>query len=69
MGRLSLYFHTLRYMKPSQVYYRLKRSFGLTCSLGCKAGAMKTGQSAPIASLEELDFDPVFLARFSPDEL
>lgn len=69
MGRLSLYFHTLQYMKPSQVYYRLKRSFGLTCSLGCKAGAMKTGQSAPIASLEELDFDPVFLARFSPDEL
>ncbi len=69
MGRLSLYFHTLRYMKPSQVYYRLKRIFGLTCSLGCRAGKMKIEQSGPIASIVELDFDPEFLARFSPDEL
>lgn len=69
MGRLSLYFHTLRYMKPSQIYCRLKRTFDLTCSLGCRASEMKTGQSVPIASIEELDFDPVFLARFNADEL
>lgn len=69
MGRLLLYFHTMRYMKPSQIFCRMKKSLGYACSLGCSIQPLISKQVANVASIEELDFDSAFLARFNVNEL
>ena len=70
MGRLSLYWNTVRYMKPSQVYYRLRKIAGLDCSLRGTVKPYSYGESlCPITAVGELDFDSVFLRRFPIEEL
>ncbi len=68
MGRLSLYYHTLRHMRPAQTVSRVRKKLGLPCSLGVRPAASFSAVQN-IASPAGLDFDPVFLARFSVEEL
>lgn len=69
MSKLSLYFFTMKAMKPSQVYYRIRKMAGLRCSLGCKVKDLCMEDVAPVPAPQELDFDNIFLQRFSADEL
>lgn len=63
-----LYFHTLKHMKWSQVYYRVTKMAGFECGLGCTANA-DTESVHAIKPVIELDFDPHFLSRFQISEL
>lgn len=68
MGRVALYYHTVKNMKPTQVLYRLRIKMGKGCTLG--ANPSKNYLSIQrIESPENLDFDSVFLARFPVEEL
>lgn len=66
--KISLYYNTIKYMKITQIYYRLKKMLGLSCSLGCKV-ISDYKNITPITTFQELDYDPVFLSRFSTGEL
>lgn len=68
MGRVSLYYHTVKYLKPSQMMNRLRIKMGKKCSLGVAPSRNYT-DIQEIVSPESLDFDPVFLARFPVEEL
>lgn len=68
MGRVSLYYHTVRNMKPSQVINRLRIKLGKGCTLGV-APANSITNIQKVESPESLDFDPVFLTRFPVEEL
>lgn len=68
MGRVSLYYHTVKNMKPSQVANRLRIKMGRGCSLGISPLDNYTNIQK-VESPESLDFDPVFLARFPIEEL
>lgn len=59
--------NTIKEMKASQVYYRLRNLLGLSCSIGQPITTDKS-RAKPIATVLELDYDPVFLKRFSADE-
>ena len=65
--KLIRYISTIKYMKPSQVYYRLRRNLNWGCSLGCIPKPI-VGVPHNIATLEELDFDPSFVNRFNVTE-
>ena len=68
MNRFSLYYHTVRNMKASQIINRLRIKLGLACPLGVTPADNITNiQKVEIP--ESLDFDPVFLARFPAEEL
>ncbi len=70
MGKLSLYCNTVCAMKPSQVYYRLRKMAGMKSSLGCAARNYAYGDSVfALAAAEDMDFDSTFLKRFPTDEL
>lgn len=63
-GKIQLYVHTIRYLKPRQVFHRLGQSLGFQSTLrGMRVSSTET--CIPLRALEELDFDPVFLHRFS----
>ena len=65
--KLFLYGHTVWNMKPSQIYSRVKKKLGLSCTLGiCPAPMQK--QPFLYQPAIALDFDPVFLKRFPVDE-
>lgn len=68
MWKPALYFHTIRRMKPSQILYRISKKMGLRCTIGCGVQIIP-GHVRTVAAIPELDFDPVFLQRFSPEEL
>lgn len=68
MGRVSLYYHTVKNMKPSQVLNRLRIKLGRGCSLGV-APTNNFKNTQKVESPERLDFDPVFIARFPVEEL
>ena len=36
LAKLGLYANTIKSMKPSQVYYRIRKMLQLDCSIGCK---------------------------------
>lgn len=72
MSKIGLYFNTIKHLKPSQVFYRVWRKSGGKTPL--KVGyvpnpdvARADVRRAP--TLPELDFDPVFLARFDVDAI
>lgn len=67
-GKVSLYLNTVRYMKPSQVYYRIRKNIKTEIKLKV---SVKTeyGDISPIGTLKELDFDERFVHRFSVQEL
>lgn len=68
MGRVALYYHTVKNMRPSQVLNRLRIKMGKGCGLGISPSDKFTNIQK-VESLENLDFDPVFLARFPVEEL
>ena len=68
MGRVSLYCHTVKNLKPSQVFNRLRIKMGNGCSLGVRPSD-NYANIQKVESPESLDFDPVFLARFPVEEL
>ena len=68
MGRVSLYYHTVKNMKPSQVFNRLRIKFGKGCPLGVAVTDNITNIQK-VESPESLDFDPVFISRFPVAEL
>ncbi len=68
MGKATLYFHTIRTMKLSQVTHRIRKKLGLRCTIGCRV-QKPAGQVRAITVIPELDFDQVFLKRFSCDDL
>ena len=68
MWKPALYFHTVRNMKPSQILWRIQKKLGMSCTIGCGT-QITSGHVYPIAVVPQLDFDPVFLARFSVQEL
>lgn len=55
-------------MKPSQIYYRLRKMAHLTCTLGVVPEKI-SDNVVLINTIPELDFDPVFLAKFPVEEL
>ena len=61
LAKLGLYANTVKSMKPSQVYYRIRKMLQLDCSIGCKV----TSDVSKVV----LDYDPAFLRRFPADEL
>ena len=68
MDRVSLYYHTVKNMKPSQVFNRLRIKLGKGCPLGVAVNENKINIQK-VESPESLDFDPVFIARFPVAEL
>jgi len=68
LAKLGLYANTVKSMKPSQVYYRIRKMLKLDCSIGCKVTS-DVSKAVTIATVDELDYDPVFLRRFPADEL
>ena len=66
--RLRMVASTVARMKPGQVFRRLGRTVGLKCSVGCGVKGF-TADTRPLRPFPELDLDPVFLARFSAEEL
>ena len=70
LHKILLYWNTVRYMKPSQIYHRLRKMLHLTCTLGAVPEKRdECGIVHPIRAIPELDFDRDFLARFPADEL
>lgn len=67
-AKLGLYANTVKSMKLTQVYYRIRKMLKLDCSIGCKITS-DVSQVAPITTVDELDYDPTFLRRFPADEL
>lgn len=68
MGKVALYWNTIKYMKPSQIYYRIVKKIGLRCTIGCIPDT-NYGDVALIKTPIDFDKDPVFLERFDADEL
>ena len=57
--------NTVRYLKPSQIYYRIKKILKMNCSLGIYPKAITYGcQTISFDTVEDLDFDSAFLSRF-----
>lgn len=70
MNKLLLYWDTVRRMKLSQIWYRIRKRLGCGCTLGVQPAPMpKQSQLHPVATIQELDFDPLFLARFSVKDM
>ena len=67
ISKLLLYVRTIRNMKPIQVFSRMKKMFGLGNSLGILPQPMPQ-DIRRFESVEELDYDKIFLSRFSADE-
>lgn len=68
MEKIRLYLWTVRYMKPSQVFWRVAKRLGFPCALKGTAPC-RAEVRGELYSLPELDFDPAFLGRFSVEEL
>lgn len=70
MGRFSLYYNTVKYMKLSQVYHRTKKVICKRLKLNSKI-KINSIPKTNITSFTvlELDFDPGFLNRYNINEL
>ena len=68
MGRFSLYYQTIKNMKPNQVLSRICIKLGKSCPLNV-AVTENILNVQKIESPNSLDFDPVFIARFPVAEL
>ena len=68
LRKIKLYFWTIKYLKPEQVFWRIGKKLGMKCAL--KGAHPSKGNGRRIAILiPELDYDPAFLSRFCVDEL
>lgn len=69
LRKISLYLNTVRYLKPSQVYYRVRKTLNMNCSLGAYPKSIVWNfVPTSLDTIKELDFDPAFLARFPVEE-
>ena len=70
LRKIRLYWNAVRYLKPSQIYYRVKKMLKLSISLGTYPQKLREN-FIPLTpeTAKELDFDPIFLARFPLDEI
>ena len=69
LRKINLYLNTVKYLKPSQIYYRIRKTIKMNCSLGAYPKSIDWDcKTAPLDTIAELDFDPVFLARFHVEE-
>jgi uncharacterized heparinase superfamily protein len=68
LQKIKLYLNTVRYMKPEQIYYRIKKIAKAEIKLKTSV-ASSYKKIYPVATLLELDFDTVFLQRFPVNEL
>lgn len=72
MSKLRLYIDTALHLKPSQIAYRIWRKLGGSTRLRVGYRPCPDADKADIRrvpTLSEIDFDPVFLARFDMDAL
>ena len=72
MSKLRLYIDTALHLKPSQIAYRIWRKLGGSTRLHVGYRPCPDADKADIRrvpALSEIDFDPVFLARFDVDAL
>ena len=67
-GKIRLYYETIKYLKPGQLFWRPAKRLGIKCALHGVCIAPRGG-CRPILKAEELEHDPVFLARFPAGEL
>ena len=67
MGKLSLYWHTVKSLKPEQIIYRVTKKLKMDCTLGLKTNIGT--DFGPISLLPQLDFDTAFLSRFPVEAL
>ena len=68
LAKLELYADTIKSMKASQIYYRIRKMLKMNCSLGCSVSS-GVERAKPIATVSMLDFDSAFLERFPADEI
>lgn len=68
MAKVMLYYNTVKNMKFSQVFNRVRIKLGKGCTLGTTPKA-DIGSIQIVESPADLDFDPVFLSRFPVEEL
>lgn len=67
MEKIALYWSTIKYMKPSQIYYRIIKKIGLNCTIGCVPNP--SYKSVLLIKIPfEFDNDPIFLGRFNAKE-
>lgn len=67
-GKIRLYYDTIKYLKPGQVFWRAAKRMGAQCALrGTRISPR--GECWPMLNVAELDHDPVFLARFPVEDL
>ncbi len=69
MSKILLYFYTIKSMKFSQVYYRLRKILGIPCSLPGKIRKFDASDIRTGDAIVELNYDPVFLSRFSAEDI
>lgn len=67
-GKIRQYYDTIKYLKPGQVFWRVAKRMGVRCTIPGICISPR-GACRPILGVEELDRDPVFLARFPAEEL
>lgn len=67
MGKLSLYWHTLKHLRPEQIIWRIAKKMKMNCTIGVKADAGTTHDT--VCLLPQLDFDTIFLDRFPVEAL
>lgn len=68
LQKIKLYYDTMRYLKPSQIYYRVKRTAKVTIKFRTPV-IRNYRELSTVATLQELDFDKDFLRRFPISEL
>lgn len=70
LSKLELYLHTVRELEPRQITSRIRRRIGLDTPLfDADVYVNERTSLSRLSALPELDFDPVFLARFDCDGL
>lgn len=74
---LKLYYNTIKYMKPSQVAWRLLKKCHISCTTGLPVISREqlflnydslSEAVCPVQDVPELDFDPCFIGRFCKEE-
>lgn len=68
LNKVLLYYNTLQNMKLSQIYSRIKIKLGGSCGIGVRVSE-NYAETLHSLAIPELDFDPVFIARFPAEEL
>ena len=68
INKCLLYYNTIKYMKPGQLFYRLAKKTGLNCTIGCLPNLQFTKPKI-IKTPIELDMDDVYLSRYNAKEI